>query len=567
MAEFSLAPAPKKTKLDDVDTTTCVFCMKLFTRKYPAVSPDISKLVYIFNACRERQDDIANKLLSKEEDIISGRTSIKYHRNCRASYQSPYHIKRIIDKRAKHSNSERTQSTSCGGSTGDTECGMIHTRSSFQDFDWKSKCFICSQPCNDKHRNTWSEVESIEKDPTGKNIYNSVCEAARLRRDVQITTRLLGIGHSDLVAVEARYHRKKGCLATYINPNSIAAIKRQQDGCESLYNNAICTLIEEYKSLIIEQRQVFLLSSIKERFHSILIDSGDGPPAYSSQTLKQRLQRDCPHFAFIPQRGKSDLVCSANVSVGEVMQKAQVFSQVLKDIPSCTDDESGSLLDEDLDTDEGIVHKAVSILRKNLNCTQPLDKEYYSSREMTVQAQKEFVDPLLLKAICWLTNKKHFVNATDGDPDPKCLNIACDITTLATSILSPKHVGLGIYLHHEYGSRKLVESMHNLGYSLSYDELRSFLTSAATFVTTNQIITPSGALVPREIIPKANGGQQVVCVADNWDHNEKTVDGRNTTHAMTSILVTPQVKGSCSSSSRIPRCPQRSLPETVLPGT
>ena len=47
------------------------------------------------------------------------------------------------------------------------------------------------------------------------------------------------------------------------------------------------------------------------------------------------------------------------------------------------------------------------------------------------------------------------------------------------------------------------------------------------------------AYVPPEITQKKDGGKQPVAVADNFDHNEHTVNGLGTTHAMTSILVSP----------------------------
>ena len=46
-------------------------------------------------------------------------------------------------------------------------------------------------------------------------------------------------------------------------------------------------------------------------------------------------------------------------------------------------------------------------------------------------------------------------------------------------------------------------------------------------------------IVPPQIQPREQGGKMVVGVADVLDDNERTVDGKRTTHAMSSILVTP----------------------------
>ena len=101
-------------------------------------------------------------------------------------------------------------------------------------------------------------------------------------------------------------------------------------------------------------------------------------------------------------------------------------------------------------------------------------------------------------------------------------------------------------------------------YCISYSELRQFLTSAAVFVSSSQEITPSGAIVPHEITPKSQDGKQPVGVGDNWDHNERTVDGKHTTHAMTSIIMSPNTH--VSSLPRIPRVAERSLGLECIPG-
>ena len=71
------------------------------------------------------------------------------------------------------------------------------------------------------------------------------------------------------------------------------------------------------------------------------------------------------------------------------------------------------------------------------------------------------------------------------------------------------------------------------------------------FVTTNQEITASGAVVPPGITHKDKGGKQFLGAGDNWDHLERTVDGKNTTHAMTSIIVS-----SSASLDPLPRIPR-----------
>ena len=75
-----------------------------------------------------------------------------------------------------------------------------------------------------------------------------------------------------------------------------------------------------------------------------------------------------------------------------------------------------------------------------------------------------------------------------------------------------------------------------LGYTVSYAEMSHFLTSAALHVSNKELRTQSGAQVPSAVKSKEESGTLMITVADNWDHNEHTCSGKNSTHAMTSIL-------------------------------
>ena len=60
-------------------------------------------------------------------------------------------------------------------------------------------------------------------------------------------------------------------------------------------------------------------------------------------------------------------------------------------------------VDEDI-SEDSIVHQAVGILRRRISQTKEMNKkEYYSVDEISLQSLKDYVDPLLYKAIGWLT--------------------------------------------------------------------------------------------------------------------------------------------------------------------
>jgi hypothetical protein len=508
----------------------CIFCTHPFSATRPATTLVHKTNNNLFAKCRERNDAIGNDLLALETEIQNKTITVKYHRDCRATYVSPLHVQR--SKAMSPENKENIESIH-DENNGTTSDAASFTRSkAAAEFKWKKKCFICSEKCDPKHRNTWSMVESLTGDKHSDSIFTKMVKAAEIRKDSNMLTRLQGVPNRDLVAVEARYHRKKACYVKYTRniPQPSATQNNESDS----YQLALMKLIEEYKPAIVEERRVFLLSTMKARFHQLMKDEGiTNENLPRSHILKSSLSQEWDSIIFLPQDGQSDLVCSSDITVKGVLIKERDLSHDLKNIQIANDvsmERDGSL---HLD-DSSIIHHAVGILRQRMKETKELDSEYYSAEEMSLKAEQDFVDPLLYKAIGWLTNEKLYSDITDIsllNPDPVCLAIACDITTKSTSIASPKHLGLAVDLHHEYGSRKLIEDISALGHCISYTELHHFLTSAATYVNSLQQPSRSGCYVPPEIIPRGEGGHFIVGGGDNWDHNERTIDGKRTTHA------------------------------------
>ena len=104
-------------------------------------------------------------------------------------------------------------------------------------------------------------------------------------------------------------------------------------------------------------------------------------------------------------------------------------------------------------------------------------------------------------------------------------------------IIAPLQIGLGVQMHHLYGSKFLIETLNSLGFCSSYTEIQKFETSAASCQGTSFDLS---------------NGQVVQYVADNVDHIIGTLDGRNTFHGMDIIAsVTPKF-ATCTSKS-VPR--------------
>ena len=95
------------------------------------------------------------------------------------------------------------------------------------------------------------------------------------------------------------------------------------------------------------------------------------------------------------------------------------------------------------------------------------------------------------------------------------------------SSLASLQLGLSILVYHHYRSEYLLNTLHGLGFCSSYDEIQMFegncaLVNAAAY-----------------LLGDLSGGH-VMMVADNVDHDTRTLDGKNTFHGMGMIAaITP----------------------------
>ena len=91
-------------------------------------------------------------------------------------------------------------------------------------------------------------------------------------------------------------------------------------------------------------------------------------------------------------------------------------------------------------------------------------------------------------------------------------------------LLAPLQVGLGVQLHHHFASKFLIDTLNKHGFCCSYSEVLKFSRNAAATQGTD--------------IPGFSPGHVVQYVAENVEHNIRTIDGMNTFHGMGMIAAT-----------------------------
>ena len=136
--------------------------------------------------------------------------------------------------------------------------------------------------------------------------------------------------------------------------------------------------------VIIQEKEVYLLSTMKARFFELASEHG---VHMSSNTFKTHLANAWDEESFIPQEGRSDLVCSAGVSVGDALKKAYKLRQGLQVIATDSEENPTTFNQASADgpSEDSTVHNSIGILRRRILAnTTKLENECYSDEEMNI---------------------------------------------------------------------------------------------------------------------------------------------------------------------------------------
>lgn len=115
----------------------------------------------------------------------------------------------------------------------------------------------------------------------------------------------------------------------------------------------------------------------------------------------------------------------------------------------------------------------------------------------------------------------------------KTIAICHNLISQSQRMYTAMPLDLAIQVHHDFGSKNLIDLLHSLGHCVSYDEVRRFLTSVAIDEAngTGDVYIPKRLQNLRSINDINRG-----VYWHNFDQNEATLDGKSTTHAKAAVL-------------------------------
>ena len=169
-----------------------------------------------------------------------------------------------------------------------------------------------------------------------------------------------------------------------------------------------------------------------------------------------------------------------------------------------------------------LIETAAKLIKNDIKSVKPESSRYPSSDEMrSVDKNIEFL-PETLKVFL-----QKVLVGKDIKTKTASLGQAIMQSVRPRILNTPLQLGLGVQMHRQFGSRFLIDTLNQLGFCSSYSEIQMYERSAAVNLGTD--------------IPGLGSGSFVQHIADNVDHNLRTLDGCNTFHGMGIIAtVTPK---------------------------
>ena len=165
---------------------------------------------------------------------------------------------------------------------------------------------------------------------------------------------------------------------------------------------------------------------------------------------------------------------------------------------------------------------------------------------VSIEKSLEFIPDLLRLFLCTL-----FVGK-DVELQIASVGQAIVQATRPRVILAPLQLDLGVQMHHHFVSKFLIDSVHAHGFCSSYQIVQKYERSAAASHGTD--------------IPGYTPGRFMQYIADNIDHNTRTLDGTGTFHGMGIIAaITPGTKTSKPAPNKVVTAGRINIPHYQEP--
>lgn len=343
---------------------------------------------------------------------------------------------------------------------------------------------------------------------------HTIKEAAAAKFDFELLGR---ITNEDLRAKEARYHEY--CRREYTRANVIKEPpvhdttdnKPVQSSVREAYSDVFDSFTTYIEKEIICNGKVETMTMLNQKYLAEMKSRYPEiyNPEYPTQALKNKI---IGHFGdrlkfWLPKSHcKSELVFAANVDIGQAVELAF----------------------EALSSEATVLANAAAILRRDIKTFSDFTSVPWPPSAHVLESLSP--PHSVINFLSTVTTGKKIEKVSERVARV-CTSIAEDICYASSAGKLPlkKHFLLGMSMRHLTGSADVVTILNRYGHSISYTKLLELETAMAQQVKLTDGLLPSNISVDENSVSH-------VCW-DNFDLNEETPSGSNTTHSTHGIVI------------------------------
>ena len=362
----------------------------------------------------------------------------------------------------------------------DSESAAV-LRSSTPTFSFGEHCLFCGKPQKYEGRKRGFELVPV----LTTVLHESLSDACETRGDdwTQLVKARLQYGQ-DIRARDAVYHKQ-----CYVNFKTERAKipKRFSDSSDSSTQGRPANAVTQDAFLPIcdfvreNDEEQLTISDLMEKMDKFL--EGTTFNSYGFTHMKNKLKEHFGEEIIIAELdGKPNIVTLRNTTAAilhkfyETNRKADTEAEAMR-----------------------IVKTAANLIRSDVKCID-VSNDFFPSTDQMMDPEKavEYLPPMLATFLKIMFAGKH------NELKVASIRQAIMAATRPGVLLAPLQLGLSVEAHHQFGSRCLVDSLHNHGFGCSYTQVQENENCSAIFQSHEN---------------EKNSDKVVQFVADNVDSN------------------------------------------------
>ncbi|CAG2240639.1 unnamed protein product [Mytilus edulis] len=367
-----------------------------------------------------------------------------------------------------------------------------------EQFNYRDNCLFCGQFADVKDKRKGTDVFPVRTKDFQSNI-EKICRERNDEWATHVLTRIVFV--HDLHAADAVYHQR--CSVNFRTGKSIPSGTPKQSKNKTgrpQHQQAQAAFQKTVEYLLQNEDEQLTVIELVEKMKDYC-----GDAAYSTVHMKSKIQK---YFG-------DDVIITEINGKPNVITLRKTATSILHDFhqkQNASDPESEKM---------NIIKAAASLIKSDIKSKIGTKTEYPSVSDVeSLECNEHYLpDSLRLFLNSLISTCNHSLKLS-------AIGQTIIQATRPRSLIAPLQIGLAVQMHHHFGSRFLIDSLYNMGFSSSYSEVQRYEMNAAMSQGTD--------------IPEVTEEGNLQYIADNVDHNLRTIDGHGTFHGMGIIAsVTP----------------------------